>query len=729
MICLILPASAGLSQTLPDEYATWKRNLVTADLPGPRDEVYYVQNSFVRAGVRAVNGKFIIGTTGGSRLMYGYPLTPSTSHTNFKVDGTIYSNAGNLGIYIQPTDFEIVGSTLQTTWSINNLTIQQILEPIDLETKGAILIRYLIANNDNIDHELGTLLELDLMIGSNDAAPVADGSNYSLLERDFVGAEMPSFWQAFQYWIHQPNFPGLIGEGNLIGNGAIQPDRFAIGQWGRLQSVSWDYVVPDSTLYNDSAVLIWWNPITLSPGENVEFATLYGTGYVAFNPGDLLLSVSAPNTLQNIDCQLSPNPFNVNVLVSNSDSMIVASNVQTTITLPTGLALAPGYEPTQILNPPNLEPGQNGTANWQVTASEVENDTTLAFSIEVNADNMPSNAVDLSLSIPSIEPAVDLENNFHDFGPVAFGQSQTWQMEVNNIGNEQLVINDISADVPDFYTDVDDYPLTIEGCGMIAVPVVFAPTQNGEISGILTITDNVGRQTEVLLQGIGTAAEISVSEMEHDFGMTAVGAPLDWTLIITNTGSADLQILDLQVTPDPPFTIIQPEIPQTILAPGHELDVEIRFLPQSEGQFDGQLTITSTDPTQSILQIQLSGSGLEATIDFSEMEHHFGAVPLGQTDVWPVTVYNTGFTPRTLLVISSEIAIFEIQHAWNLPHIIQPGDSTQFEVLFTPQDPINYGATITVINDDPFFPANYLSVDGQGAAPGIAFSDTTVNFG
>lgn len=726
----LMLVSTGLAQPLTQsEYDAWKLQQLDMSDRDTRDcEVYYKQNQFVKVGVCVTDGKLVIGTADDRRLLYGFPDTPYTSQTNIKIDDTVYTQRQNFGVLMQPWDFQIVDNTLQTTWQLDNVQIKQILEPVDLVTRGAISVSYQMVNNDAVAHDVGSLLLFDTMIDNNDGAPIADGTNYSRLTRQFEGDDVPSFWQAYQFYIENPNFPGLIGEGTLSGAGAVLPDRFAIGNWGSFFNVLWDYTPPDTaTNYVDSAVLMWWNPVTLPPGESVTFKTLFGTGDVAFNPGQLILSVSAPGALQNVDCELSPNPFDVNVIVNNN-SDTAALNVEATLNLPPGLSLTPGQEATQSVSA-FMEPTENQSVSWEVVADNVPQDTTLIYNVTVNSSNTESNSVNRAISIPTLRPQVDLETNVHDFGDVPYGEQATWQMPVHNIGNEPLLITDISINQPEFALDGVTLPLEIEACSATDIPVTFAPSQSGAVQAVLIIEDQFGEQTGVLLQGEGTMPDLHIAATELNFGAVNVGQSLDWPLEVFNNGTAPLHLTELAITPTPPFSVMSPDnLPQT-LDPQEGLDIIVRFAPLEYGTFSGTLTVTSNDPVDPVIPVSLNGQGVAPVLEFSEVEYQFGLVDVGSTAIWPVTVYNTSPDMRALVSIESPLPQFTIETDWSFPHDIAPGDSAQFEVHFTPDGPQFYNTNITVTNDDPYFPTTSLYVEGRGFAASLVFSDTANDYG
>ncbi|HDG67933.1 MAG TPA: hypothetical protein ENG11_02165, partial [candidate division Zixibacteria bacterium] len=145
------------------------------------------------------------------------------------------------------------------------------------DTTGMILIQYIVENPDVVAHDVGILLEMDTMIGSNDAAPLATSYGYAAVEQEFfaAGGTMPNIWYAGE--TDPPWGPDvLVAEGILSGMlEATTPDRFLVGQWAIYDDVTWDYT-PSFGPYGDSAVLLYWYPRTIPPGGSFVFNTYYG---------------------------------------------------------------------------------------------------------------------------------------------------------------------------------------------------------------------------------------------------------------------------------------------------------------------------------------------------------------------------------------------------------------------------------------------------------------------
>ncbi len=371
-----------------------------------------VQNNIVAAQMSTANdtvggeirsaGLFNIGTASGLALLNRFPDSPYSSHVNIRVDNQVYSNdpqrTGASPLVLVSTPF-LQDSTLICEYQAGPIRVQQRLTPKKFSrTTGAILIEYELLNRDPINaHQVGVLLELDMYVVTKDDASILTSFDYNRNERKFGLPSLPDFFQAFQGDLARPD---TVAQGTLVGLDAVRPDSLVVGDWSRLSRVQWFYTVPSNAQYNDSAVLLKWNQKTLLPNEARRVATYYGLGDVTTQSGPLTLHLTALRNLQVNNGQLSPNPFDVNLLVFNL-SGATASAVQATLQLPVGLALVSGETATKLVAPSTLNNQFSGTVSWKVIAQCPATDIDLNMSVAVSATPNLSNTVTRAIFLPS----------------------------------------------------------------------------------------------------------------------------------------------------------------------------------------------------------------------------------------------------------------------------------------------------------------------------------------
>ncbi|MDZ7289126.1 MAG: gliding motility-associated C-terminal domain-containing protein [candidate division KSB1 bacterium] len=347
-------------------------------------------------------GLFSIGTADNRPLLYLFPQARYSSHFNVRVDGVVYSNdpvrTSAQPLFLVSNPLKLSDGTITCSYRAGAVNIEQRLTPEQYtSTTGAIRIKYVITNQDaTTAHQVGLLLFLDTFIIRTDEARVSTSMDYSRLERDFKAPLIPDYFQAFEN--DDPLMPGVVAQGTLVGNEAVRPDLMIIGDVSTLPFVQWDYTL-QNPYYNDSGVILRWNEKRLAAGDSSIIATYYGIGDVSTTGGPLALNLTAPNRLQAVAGQLTTNPFDINLIVTNAGGT-TANYVQATLTLPQGLTLVSGDFASKLVSPA-LAQRASATASWKVLAQCPMTDTTLTFSVNVTATNPLSNSVSRQIFIPS----------------------------------------------------------------------------------------------------------------------------------------------------------------------------------------------------------------------------------------------------------------------------------------------------------------------------------------
>jgi hypothetical protein len=198
-----------------------------------------------------------------------------------------------------------------------------------------------------------------------------------------------------------------------------------------------------------------------------------------------------------------------------------------------------------------------------------------------------------------------------------------------------------------------------------------------------------------------------------DFGDVRVadgGDPLAFT--ITNVGdedrtvynhtnvlSEDLLLSTFDVDAEPLFN----------LRPGESATIPVTFSPLSFGDHLAELHINN-EPE---LFVQLSGHGSAPVIALSAEPPQ--TVPIGCSEVVPVTVSNTGDEP--LLIDEVQLSNPDDYTLLSAPATIAPGESGLIEVTFDPKYPLDAETVaqreleLVVVSNDPFTPQRALSFD------------------
>jgi hypothetical protein len=368
-----------------------------------------IANTFIRADI-GPNGIWVEGTTGGDpdtaadddkTLLYGFhsgdKSTVGSSYTTVRIAGP---NGTLDEVHLDDAPQTATGNRVTTLWTWTSPYRVQVTQTIEIQQnpfsgrQDVIGLRYDVANRDDNPLAVGVRALLDIKLGQNDGAPYfIPGIGAVTTEREFVGSQIPDYWLAFESPTYDPR--ELRGVGVLRGRDVTTPDRFIIAWWRRLTFEKWDYPIePTRPITSDSAVAMYWDPVTLPPGGKRSMSTQYGLttsrGGSAF--------VAAPVEAQCGDT------ISVAMFINNFDTTPLTGG-QATINLPAGLSLAPGEPASKPL--PDIGPGGTGSAAWSVTLSKlllggVTIDASTSF--DGNRRIPASASVNVTCPLPAITP-------------------------------------------------------------------------------------------------------------------------------------------------------------------------------------------------------------------------------------------------------------------------------------------------------------------------------------
>lgn len=208
-------------------------------------------------------------------------------------------------------------------------------------------------------------------------------------------------------------------------------------------------------------------------------------------------------------------------------------------------------------------------------------------------------------------PDITVDPTAIDFGSITVsGDGSTAEVtEVVTILNE----GDADLNLSDLYLSDETGPYTIGSVSSVLLQpggtaqftVTFSPASNGDLDGVVYIDSNDPDEptVEVALSGRGVAPQIEVLPTEYDFGSLYIGCDGLQPITISNVGSADLVVSNLNYTTgtvDLDFDAaedVNGPLPWT-LSPGATAEVYVAYTPYDEFPDSAYLFVDSNDPYQ-----------------------------------------------------------------------------------------------------------------------------------
>ncbi len=484
--------------------------------------------------------------------------------------------------------------------------------------------------------------------------------------------------------------------------------------------------------------------VVVNAGQSTQFNVTFNPPSPGSHTGTLFVHSDAPGSPHQVSLsgngtepqlQLSPTALTFPSVVVGQQSAPVAFSISNNGTAPLNLLAPTVTGPfTTTLVAGQLAAG--GTGNYTVTfVPAAPGPAQGTISIPSDASGAPRV---LTLTATATAPIAQLSPSSVSLGSVALGSSGTSTLTLTNAGDAPLTVSALSlgGGAAGEYTiqGAPAVPFTVAAGGTQTFDVRFAPTTVGPRSALLTVASNTypAGTFSVPVSGEGVGAVKSLSATSFNFGAVNLGGTGHGTLTVSNSGNTPLSITGLTFSGGAAAEFgTTTSVPATV-APGASLKVGLTFQPTIGGARASTLTVVSNDPLQPSVQVQVAGIGQSPSVSVSPLNLSFGQVRVGQAEIRTFVMQNTGTGPLTItdLTFTGPDAARFSRQPGIVPVTLQPNAPGRVVgVTFTPNAVGAANAQLTVLTDDPQNPTVQLSLAGEGIAPTLMLSDTTLSFG
>ena len=276
-----------------------------------------------------------------------------------------------------------------------------------------------------------------------------------------------------------------------------------------------------------------------------------------------------------------------------------------------------------------------------------------ALQIQDSANHLLS----ISLVATGITPVCSLQVSATslDFGAVNFGGSRSLSVSVKNTGLAPCSINGLNFSGSNNFTNFPNvtFPLAILPGASTNLSFSFIPT-GGLVSGAATIFDSAG-STTISLSGSGAvtapSCAVNVSQTSLTYGNVAVGGTNTQFFVISNTSATNCSVSALTSSGSSDFATFAPSLPFSLPA-GSWVEVGVQYTPSGAGAASGALQVVTGDSVQPIVNVALTGTGVDPFIGLSTNNLQFGKVQSGSTITRTVRLSNPGGVNATIDSIS-----------------------------------------------------------------------------
>lgn len=218
---------------------------------------------------------------------------------------------------------------------------------------------------------------------------------------------------------------------------------------------------------------------------------------------------------------------------------------------------------------------------------------------------------------------------------------------------------------------------------------------------------------KVDLGGAGTP-QINLPYIAWDYGTVAVGDSAVWSMFISNTGTAALEIEEFQIPVAAPIFSWQ-AFPVNI-EPGESVNIDVIYKPTAAGPLNVVFQVPSNDPINPSVDITLTGDAVLVgpTIMVPVTSHNYGDVRAGAHTRWFLEVQNIGNETLVIESMNSNNSAFFVDEDITFPVNIQPLGVVDFGVWFNPTENTTYNGVVAVASNDADNPVVDIDLTGSG---------------
>jgi hypothetical protein len=209
-------------------------------------------------------------------------------------------------------------------------------------------------------------------------------------------------------------------------------------------------------------------------------------------------------------------------------------------------------------------------------------------------------------------------------------------------GPSNISLTSIAPATGDFSVGATTCGSTLAPNASCTVNVVFSPTQAGQRTGAVAITDSApGSPQTIALSGAGSGSSLVVSPASVPFGAIAVGSSSQQTLTVSNIGAGSLTYSHTALSGS--FSILSDNCGSSgSLTAGNSCTLVVKFAPSGSGSQNASLTFNDNSGNPPHI-IAVSGSGGLSRAALSTTFLSFGTIPIGgSSSPQTVTLSNGG---------------------------------------------------------------------------------------
>ena len=338
------------------------------------------------------------------------------------------------------------------------------------------------------------------------------------------------------------------------------------------------------------------------------------------------------------------------------------------------------------------------------------------------------------------QSAVQVTPSTVNFGTTGVGKKVSHPASVTNLSAETVTLTDSTVSSDEFTLSGLQFPLSIQAGQKANFTVWFKGSKAGKTVGTFNFHGNHGPTDPVVVTGTAGSSDpqLTVSAAAHDFGNVTVNTVATTPITLTNSGASTLRISGVAVT-GASFATSSLKPPAKISS-GESMLLNVTFSPKAAGTFSGRVSITSNDPANPAINVDLTGVATTEAVGkltATPAVLSLGTVKVGGSSSAVTALKNAGTANVTLSKIDLSGAGFSTTGIVT-PVVIVPGESLALSVRFSPTAAgtktgvilltTSQGA-VTTVSASGIATAATTPPPPPAATPELTVSPGSINFG
>ncbi|MBI2372471.1 MAG: choice-of-anchor D domain-containing protein [Deltaproteobacteria bacterium] len=306
-----------------------------------------------------------------------------------------------------------------------------------------------------------------------------------------------------------------------------------------------------------------------------------------------------------------------------------------------------------------------------------------------------------------------------DFGFAPIGETTSRELALVNDGDDSVMVEAVQVVGTSEFSaaTANVLPATLAGGARLPIVVDFLPTQASEAIAQLVVRTNDAAVPELRasLEGTGQGPLFIVQPTSIEFGVLVDQAPSRRAFLLLNGGSSDVRVLELSISGDPAFTLVDlPGLPAPLRS-GETLGPSVEFRPTAEREYSATVTIRTDDPSTAEVTLPVTGAYAEEACQLEVQPGRigFGLLPIGYSQTRRARLRNVG--PNACNLLSGDFQpprdpFFSTSAAF--PVTIPVGGQSELEFSYAPTEHRDSKANFVLTTDDAVFPHRTITLVG-----------------